>query len=301
MLAPGEVKQIPGGYRLIRNSREKGQKVIALHVVVNEIGFEFCAAIGKARTIMLEEKSKGHYVVIVSRRGRHPAFVEADEFWGFWGYHNGSMPGHLWPPVEKALRSAFGELQLIICNQDKNIKHSETIIHSSPKAKEFALSFLKEDIVVMLLPRWRPYPDRNFRNWKMIANAALGTGARVVCGTPRENSAKLDVEYLEDALPSPDDLLDIEATIHKEAACIVSGESGVQCIPIMCGCPRLLLFNGIWSFSRDLAKRLSSLENAPSYKVVDQTNVLAFGESKEVANRVSGAIQKAVKDYRERN
>ena len=294
------VEPLGEGYRLIRRERSPGQEVSVIGPIYNEFGFELFAFQDKTRGLLRRLKSEGRHTVMAGFMNRHVLYEEADEYWGFVPYCGGERSR---PPGTAELRAAFGEYREEDSSYVTSFDHMLIVKGSSEAAKK-AAELASGGKTVTILPRFRDHPNRNFGHWGALASALVGYGAKVVsCCTKNFSAPVGGVTWLEDEV-GPENLLDVEVELHKVAACTLASDSGCQCVPILAGAKRLVIFCGMYQKHRELYDAMSKA--FPGYcglHVLDSTGSVTNATSGSNNGEVTSAgvataevIAKYVKD-----
>jgi ADP-heptose:LPS heptosyltransferase len=272
------------GYRLIRRERMPNQKVKVIGFVGGELGFECFAYQSRARSLIKKFKEEGFHVVVVGYRGRHPMYETADEFWGLIYY--GEYADHNVPDLMNAAFGSYEEWPMTL--YDPFVCDTWKIIQSSPKAEETAKNLLlKRTIVIM--PRFRAEEgNRNYDYWQVIVDQIKAKmDVRILACISKNKSVSLsNIDYLEDLI-GLDNILDVEAYIHKHAICTISGDSGVQCIPIICGVKNLILFCGMYPAHDSLWNDMRNHAGANGeLHIVDHTHVMSQNHTPDIPSKI---------------
>jgi ADP-heptose:LPS heptosyltransferase len=276
------------GYRLIRRDRAPNQKVKVIGFCGGELGFECFAYQSRARSLIAKFKAEGYHVVVVGLRSRHPMYESADEFWGLTAY--GEYADFNVPNLMNAAFGSYESRPMTL--YDPEVGDSWKIIQSSPKAETAAKNILSKKTII-IMPRYRPEEgNRNFHSWQKIVDLIKEQmDVRILACISKSKAAQLsNVDYIEDLI-GLDNILDVEAYIHKNAVCTISGDSGVQCLSILCGVKNLILFCGMFPAHQTLWHDMKAHAGAiGELHIVDETAVMQQNHTAELPLKIANYV-----------
>lgn len=239
-----KIEQLSSGYKLIRRSWDGKKPVIAIGASFNEIGFEMCSGQSIVRTMTLKAQREGKHVIVLGWNNRHQVYDSCDEFWGICDYRNTPNTHQSDVQLRDNYKTAIEWIKELDHPDDS--KDSLKVFEASEKAKKKAKEI--GEGCILLLPRFRTEEcSRNFDWWPALTSKIKNEFPKrrlINCSKP-SYSYKIDAENLFDLLPQFNSM-DVEIELYKTCLFALGPDSGSTMIPVLSGCRRLILFNGMY-------------------------------------------------------
>lgn len=243
ILADGTAIAIPQGYRLVRNKRAQGQRVMFFGPLMSEFGEELFAWRPCVTRGISLAKEKGYHTVVASRVSRHPLYPDADEYWGVAPFGGFSQISGLEPIVQEA----FGEVSNAKQSGFLDKGHSYIASRPSSGAEDRARELVDGKRIMCLCARYRTAEgSRNFPYWQNVVDGILKIDPEIdiICTSTKPGSYDLSrVRYLQDMVGTFN-LMDVEICLNRKALCCISSNTGSVGVMIYGLTPNVIVLGG---------------------------------------------------------